>query len=313
METISTKFSASATANSTIRYRKNPSAGELESNTIIYKWSDGSSTISVGGEHYEMQTKSLAPPRDNKTYHEVEDSHLYVASPSLVSGLALVIGHMANEYTVRPNKNIADDALDKLQASLAAATRGSKKGEDKNGPQVITNTQDPELQKKRAEVAEKERMKLQRRRETAAEKALLPTGARRRDGGLNVDDLERGGRRAPAAGRKQPRKRTNRTDYDSDDDDEPRGRNREDEYDKDDGFLADSDEEEEIVEDDDDDEGIESEVEEPRKKKQKKTPRDDDLSDADAEADLDDEEAPPVAPEPRGRKGRNIIEDDDDE
>jgi len=270
----------------------------------------------VGDEHYEMQTKSLAPPRENKTYHEVEDSHLYVASPSLEAELLLMVGHMANQYTVRPNKNIEDDALEKLQKSLAAATRGGGlKGEDKNGPQVIANTQDPELQKKRAEVAEKERMKLQRRRETAAEKALLPTGARRREGGLNVDDLEGRGRRAPAGGRKQPRKRPNRTDYDSEDDDGPRGRNREDEYDKDDGFLADSDEEEEIVEDDDDEDAIESEVEEPRKKKHKKSAPVDDLSDADAdaEADLDDEEAPPVAVEPRGRKGRNVIEDDDDD
>ena len=315
------EFSALATATSTMRYRKNPSTDKLESNTVVCKWSDGSTTLSVGDQHYELQTKPLAPPRD-KPYQEVQDSHTYIASPSIQSQLLLMVGHMANQYTVRPNKSIEDDALEKLQRSLAAATRGGNKNEDKNGPQVIANTQDPELQKKRAELAEKERMRAQRRRETAAEKANLPIGGRRPGVGLNVDDLEgRGGRRVPGAGRKpagakRPRRRP---EYDSDDD-LPRGRNREDEYDKEDDFLASSDEELEEGGDDDDEEEIlddESEAEEPRAKKQKQSkPEELSDADADAEADIDDDEAPsqPVATEPgvRGRK-RNIIEDDDDE
>ena len=319
--TKSENFSASAVANSTIRYRRNPSTGKLESNTVIHKWSDGSTTISVGDQHYELQTKPLAPPKDSKTYQEVQDSHSYVASPSIASQLLVMIGHMTNQYTVRPNKEIQDDALEKLQRSLAAAARGSSKGDDKNGPQVITNTQDPELQKKRAEIAEKERMRAQRRRETAAEKANLP---RRPGGGLNVDDLEGRGRRAPGSGRKPPgaKRQKRRPEYDSDDD-LPRGRNREDEYDKEDDFLASSDEDlEEGAEGDDDEEeeemlDDESEREEPRHKKQKPSKPDETSdADADAEADLDDDEvpAPVVASEPvgRGRK-RNIIEDDEDE
>jgi RNA polymerase-associated protein LEO1 len=271
-----------------------------------------------------LQTKPLAPPKDVKTYQEVQDSHSYIASPSIASQLLVMVGHMANQYTVRPNKNIEDDALEKLQRSLAAATRGGNKNDDKNGPQVIANTQDPELQKKRAELAEKERMRAQRRRETAAEKANLPIGGRRLGGGLSVDDLEgRGGRRAPGSGRKpagakRPRRRA---DYDSDDD-LPRGRNREDEYDKEDGFLASSDEElEEGGEGDDDEEELiddESEAEEPKAKKQKSLkPEEISDADADAEADLDDEDAPGpiVVTEPTGIRGRkrNIIEDDEDE
>jgi RNA polymerase-associated protein LEO1 len=246
--------------------------------------------------------------------------------------MLIIVGHMSNQYSVRPNKNIEDDALEKLQRSLAAATRGGNKNDDKNGPQVIANTQDPELQKKQAELAEKERLRAQRRRETAAEKANLPLGTRRLGGGLNADDLEgRGGRRAPGSGRKpagtkRPRRRP---EYDSDDD-LPRGRNREDEYDKEDGFLADSDEElEEAEGDDDEEEDIlddESEAEEPRAKKQKQSQLEE-LSDADAdaeadldedaEADLDDDVAPvpPATSEPTGVRGRkrNIIEDDEDE
>jgi RNA polymerase-associated protein LEO1 len=174
---------------------------------------------------------------------------------------------------------------------------------------VITNTQDPELQKKRAELAEKERMRAQRRRETAAEKANLP---RRPGGGLSVEDLEgRGGRRASGSGRKPPgaKRPRRRPEYDSDDD-LPRGRNREDEYDKEDDFLASSDEEE-VIDD-------ESDREAPKSKKLK-TSKTEETSDpdADAEADLDEEvAAAPITSEAvaagRGRK-RNIIEDDDDE
>jgi RNA polymerase-associated protein LEO1 len=232
-----------------------------------------------------------------------------------------MVGHMTNQYTVRPNKDIEDDALEKLQKSLAAATRGAHK-DDKNGPELITNTQDPELQKKKAEVAEKERMKLQRRRETAAEKASLPKGGMGGRGGLSVDDLEgRSGRRAPGSGRNNaPKPRRRRPEYDSDDE-LPRGRNREDEYDKEDDFLASSDEDLEVEEGDDDDEeemlDEESDREEPKAKKQKISKSEEASdADADAEADLDDDEAPVdlVVSEPSGRgRKRNIIEDDDDE
>jgi RNA polymerase-associated protein LEO1 len=303
-----------------MRYRKNPSTGKLESNTVVYKWSDGSTTISVGDQHYVLQEKPLAPPKDSKTYQEVQDSHSYIAAPSITNQILVTVGHMRNQYTVRPNKDVEDDALEKLQKSLEAAAR-AKKGDDKNGPRVITNTQDPELQKKRAELAEKERLKAVRRRETAAEKAILP---RRPGGGLSVDDLEgRGGRRAPGSARKPPgaKRARRRPEYDSDDD-LPRGRNREDEYDKEDDFLASSDEDlEEGVEGDDDEEeemiDDDSDAEQPKAKKLKSS-KPEETSDADAEADFDDDEvaAAPASGEQaaggRGRK-RNIIEEDDDE
>ncbi|KAH8663107.1 Leo1-like protein-domain-containing protein [Tricladium varicosporioides] len=316
----SSNFSASVTAGSTMRYRKDPS-GRLESNTNVYRWSDGSTTIAVGDQHYELQTKPLAPAPD-KPYQEVMDSHSYIASPSIAAQVLVLFGHMTNQYTVRPNKDIEDDALDRLQKSLAAAAR---KGDEKakNGPELIANTVDPELQKRRAEMAEKERMKAQRRRETAAEKASMPSG-RGRSGGLTVDDLEgRSGRRAAGPGRKAAgvKRPKRRPEYDSDDD-LPRGRGREDEYDKEDDFLASSDEDLDGAEGEDDEEeellDDESERDEPKSKKQK-TSRAEETSDADAdaEADLDDDEAlaVPVAtegPSGRGRK-RNVIEDDDDD
>ncbi|KAG9235655.1 Leo1-like protein-domain-containing protein [Amylocarpus encephaloides] len=308
----SNNFSPSATTLSTMRYRKD-SAGNLESNTVVYKWSDGSTTICVGDQHYELQTKPLAPPRDSKPYLEVQDSHSYLATPSIAAQVLILFGHMTNEYTVRPNKSIEDDALEKLQKSMAAATR---KGDSKNGPEMIINTQDPELQKKKAELAEKERMKLQRRRETAAEKAVHG-GSRRGAAGLTVGELEGGRSRGPGAGRKAPKRSRRSGEYDTDDDELPSGKGKQDEYDKEDGFLASSDEELEVGEDDDEEEILDdSERDEPKPKK-RKTSRVEETSDADAEADLDDDEAPPASaandgPAGRGRK-RNVIEDEDDE
>jgi len=310
LDTKSANFSANAVSASTIRFRKNPSTGQLESNTNFYKWSDGSTTIGVGNQHFELLSKSLAPAPTSKTYQEVQDSHTYIATPSYSAQVLLLVGHMTNEYTVRPNKDVEDDALERLQKGLAAAARGGKK-DDKGGPELIFNTEDPELQKKKAEQAEKERLKAQRRRETANEKASggRPMGGR---GGLNVDDLE-GRRRAPAS-RAKPKPRRHRPDYDSDDELPRGGRHREDEYDKEDDFLASSDEEEELVEDDEEEEE-ESERDEPKPKKQKLSqPKE--VSDEDAEGELDDENEPaaPIADNQanRGRK-RNIIEDDDDE
>ncbi|RFU36038.1 hypothetical protein B7463_g351, partial [Scytalidium lignicola] len=322
--TQSANFSARATAASTMRYRKNPATGNLESNTVVYKWSDGTTTLAVGDQHFELQTNPLAPSKESKVYQEVQDAHVYFASPSITSQLVVTVGHMTNQFTVRPNKDIEDDALEKLQRSLAAAARGGIKGEDKSGPELISNTVDPELQKKRAELAEKERLKAQRRRETAAEKASIPFGRSRGVGGLTVDDLEgRAGRRAPGTSRrpkpggKRPR---HRPEYDSDDD-LPRGRTREDEYDKEDDFLASSDEELEEGGDDEEEEEAflddESEEDRPKAKKHK-TSKDEERSDADADADLDDEEAPVAAHTSEATTGgrarkRNIIEDDDDD
>lgn len=315
----SAKFSASAVSSSTMRYRKTPT-GKLESNTVVYKWSDGSTTISIGDQHYELQTASLAPSKEGKSYDSVKDSHQYLASPSMAAQLLVIMGHMTNQYTVRPNKDIQDDAVENLQKNLAAAARGGKR-DDKNGPELISNTEDPELQKRKAEIAEKERLRAQRRRETAAERANQPRGGLGPRGGLNVDDLEgRAGRRAPA-GRKAPKPQRRRQDYDSDDDLPRGGRNREDEYDKEDDFLASSDEEMEEGAEDEDEEILdeESDRDQHRSKKQKVSksrPEDTSDADADAEADLDDDEAPvPAAalePTSRGRK-RHIIEDDDDE
>ncbi|KAL1839164.1 hypothetical protein VTJ49DRAFT_1820 [Mycothermus thermophilus] len=281
-----------------IMCRRDPETGRLKSNANIFRWSDGSVTLSIGDDHYEIQSKPLAPPR-GKPYKEVQDAHYYAAAAHLTTNSLLIVGHLTEQYTVRPNKELQDHALERLMANLADAKK------DRGAEMIIVTTEDPELQKKQAELAEKERAKQQRRRETAAARA---DGGRYKAGGLSVGDLEgrRGvgaaaGRKRGAPGGAKPKRR--RPEYDSDDD-LPSGRRRADNYDMDDGFLVDSDEEsEEAAGSDSDEEEIleddEEEDERPRAKRQRT-------------AEPDQEDGEEEGPTSRGRR-RRVIEDDDDE
>jgi RNA polymerase-associated protein LEO1 len=275
--------------------RRDPKTGRMQSNANIYRWSDGSVTLAIGDEHYEIQSKPLAPPR-NKPYKDVQDAHYYAAAAHLTTNSLLIVGHLTEQYTVRPNKELQDHALERLMADLAGARK------DRGSEMIIVTKEDPELQKKQAELAEKERNKLQRRRETAAARAD-GTGARYKGGALSVGDLE-GRRGAGAAGRKRgapggAKQKRRRPEYDSDDD-MPSGARRADNYDYD-GFVVNSDEsegmeddeEEEDILDDDDDED-----EAPRPKRQRT-----------AEPDEDDGEGPAS----RGRRRRVVADDEEEE
>ncbi|KAI0102163.1 Leo1-like protein-domain-containing protein [Nemania sp. FL0031] len=295
-----------------VRFRRDATTGELISNTLIHRWSDGSLTIAVGGNHYEIQTKKMAPPSD-KAYKEREDGHYYAAAPHFLKDSLLTVGHINEQYTVLLNRDMQDEATLKLAESMAAAARGKRPNEN---DMIITATRDPELQKKEAELAEKERMKAQRRRENAAAKIdSRSTGYR--SGGLSVGDLE--GRRGAGSSRKRgaggaSRAKRRRPEYDSDDD-LPSGTRRQDEYDREDDFIAPSDDDMiSEAEDDEEEEDIldDDEEEAPRKKRQKTAePEEEADDDADADADLDDLDAPAPVEQSRARR-RNIIDDDDE-
>ncbi|KOS16889.1 RNA polymerase-associated protein LEO1 [Escovopsis weberi] len=292
-----------------VRVRRDVDTHELKSNANIYRWSDGSVTVSVGGEQYEITKKTLAPPA-GQPYNELHDGHYYAAAAELGSNVLMTVGHITEQYNVRPNKAGGDTALSILAERMAQASKSSASSE-----MIIKTTRDPELQKKQAEMAEKERIKAQRRRENAA--AKVDGGGGRvggRGGGLSIGDLE-GGRRAGAGGSARKRgapggsgkPKRRRPEYDSDDD-LPQGAKRHEEYDLDDGFLVASDdeleseaedddeEEEDILDDDDDDDA-------PRSKRQRTR---DAASDEDAEGD-------DVEPEASGRTRRRNVVDDDEE
>lgn len=274
------------------RHQKDHKTGELKSNANVYRWSDGSVTVSVGGEHYEITRKALAPAA-NQPYNELQDGHYYAMAAEVEANMFFTVGHIMEQYTVRPNKEIGDDALERLAAQMQQA---SKEGRSEN--MIIRTTKDPELQKKQAEMAEKEREKAKRRRENAAAKADGILGRPSRGGGLSIGDLEggrRGGGRRRGPGEGKPKRR--RPEYDSDDD-LPQGVGRHEDYEDDGGFVVNSDEEieseveedeEEILEDEDDDR--------PRRKRQRTV--DEDESEGEAETTH------------RSRR-RNVIDDDDE-
>ena len=283
------------------RVRRDHSTGELKSNTNVYRWSDGSVTISVGGEHYEISKKGLAPPTD-KPYNELHDGHYYAAAAELRSNVLMTVGHITEQYNIRPSKSVGDDALSVLAERMAQASKTSNEGE-----MIIRTTRDPELQKKQAEMAEKERMKAQRRRENAAAKMDGGLGRSGR-GGLSIGDLE-GGRRGAGSARKRgapgsakPKRR--RPEYDSDDD-LPQGVRRQDEYDMEDDFLVASDEEEmESGADDDEEELLDDEDEAPRRKKRQRTREPDDEDAEGSDVDL-------VERSGKSRR-RNVIDSDEE-
>lgn len=293
-----------------VRYRKDPSTGELQSNAAMYRWSDGSVTMAVGADHYEMQTKSLAPP-SNKPYQELQDAHYYAAAAHLSSNALLVVGHITEQYTVKPNREVEDEALKRLEEKMAAVKRNQEAAE---GDMIIRTTQDPELQKKQAELAEKERERARRRRENAAARMDGTTGRYNGRGALSIGDLE-SGKRGAGAGRKRgmpgaPRQKRRRPEYDSDDD-LPQGARRQDDYDMQDDFIAPSDEEASEPEEDEEEELLDDDDEEedkPRSKRQKTA----DAEDEDAEGDVDDDAAP-VSSAPAERRGRRHVIDDDDD
>ncbi|KAI8959571.1 Leo1-like protein-domain-containing protein [Daldinia sp. FL1419] len=291
-----------------VRFQRDPETGELKSNAAIYRWSDGSLTVSVGGDHYEIQKKAMAPAADKPYYEERDDAHYYVAAAHFTSELFMTVGHVSEQYSVKLPSNLKDEALLKFSRDMEAAQRARRQG----GDMIITATKDPELQKREAELAEKERMKAQRRRENAAAR-LDGRGGGYRSGGLSIGDLE-SGRRAGGSRKRgttnQSKGKRRRPEYDSDDD-FPSGGGRQNEYDREDDFIAPSDDEDEGNEDEEDEEDIlddDEEEEAPRKKRQRTADAEDD--DADADADLDDMDAPA---ESSHRRRRHIIDEDDDD
>ncbi|TDZ24031.1 RNA polymerase-associated protein LEO1 [Colletotrichum orbiculare MAFF 240422] len=281
-----------------VRVRRH--GNKLQSNAMIHRWSDGSVTITVGDEHFEVATKALAPGPD-QPYSELQDGHYYAASAEYSSNFLMFVGHVTDQYIIRPGKDVQDDALIALAERMATV---SQKPQEKD--MIINTIQDPELRKRQAEQAEKERMKMQRRRETAAARQDASRGYGR-GGGLSMGDLD-GGRRAGGSRKRgmpgAPKQKRRRPEYDSDDD-LPSGARREDDYDMEDDFIVGSDEDiseggeddnEEILDDEDD------EDEAPRSKKRQKT-----SDDEDADGDNDDME-----PSGRGRR-RHVVDDDDSE
>ena len=299
--TVSENESAFDKAASTIRYTKNDK-GELESNALFNRWSDGSVTISIGETVYELMAKPLAP-KVFKDYQDVLDSHTYLASPHVDSQLMQIVGHVNNSFTVVPNADLQAKAVAKLKENMAKSGRHN---DHKDVANQIVRTEDPETQKRKAEQLERERNKLAKRREQAAQRTEQRISGRPSAGtGIGMGGIGRA--KKPAV----KKSRARRDEYDSEEEmDRGRGR-REDEYDMDDGFMAASDSEEEERGHDEESEEEYERNSPPRSKKQKRAKGSDD--DASGESDTGARAPSGSQADAGGRRKRQVIEDDEDD
>lgn len=253
----------------------------------MLRWSDGSITIQLASnprEQFEITTKPLAPPhstvlnspesaasRSRSTsgvtpYDSRLDSHTYLIAPHEQASLVRITNHITSSLAVRSSSEQDDDALIKLQESLAAAAKGNR-GTTDGGLEIISISEDPELAKKKAEAAEKEKLRAQRRRQQQEERErdranrVLGRSGLRNGGhgaGLTIGGLEDDdGINSTRGKMTKPKMKSTRRNSEYSDDEEyfrGKGRTREDEYDEDDGFLVGSDEEPEIMADESDEE-----------------------------------------------------------
>lgn len=342
-------FSAFSTAMSTVRWRHSPSKPEdMQSNARILRWSDGSLSLQLASDptqQYEIDGKPLAPPQKNpmkptptslqptqKEGQGPQPTYTYLTVPHESVGLLRVTHRITTGLSILPSANTTDEALEKLQTSLAAAAQTSTKS--KGGAiELIKVEEDPELQRKKAEVAEREKMRAQKRREAAEtrerERGTRGAGvgrgygaSRYGAGGLSASMLEDDdgmGTTRPRANKPKASRRKYNDEYSSDEDlGRRRGNFANDDYEVDD-FVAGSDEEEEMAEaesDEDEEEDVDDGIREDKKKSSKSRPETkrarneevDDDDDEDAEGEDDD-----VVAAPKAKRRRAVVDEDEDD
>lgn len=327
-------FSAFNTAMSTVRWRHSPSdPAQLQSNARILRWSDGSLTLQLASDpsqQYEIDGNALAPTQKNPSKPtpvtkkpSTQETYTYLTAPHENVGLLRVTHKITAGLSILPSQKTTDAALERLQSSLAAAVRG-KGGNATTGIEMVAVSEDPELGRKKAELAEREKMRAQKRREAAEARdrerggralgrAGLTSSRYGYGGGLSASMLEddEGGARAPRA--TKPKSRRPRNDEYSSDEDlgRRRGNFANDDYEVDD-FVAGSDEEEEEPEDDDDDEediddGIVLDRDSSNKRSRAPAVEDD----QDAEGEEDDDDVRAAAP--KAKRRRAVVDDEDED
>lgn len=131
----------------TIRNRNLPNDNESQSNSRLNRWSDGTWTLQIGSEHFEVLPQAFGADEYNLLFlcHQKEEC--------LES-----VGKLANKLTVRPFM----DAQGSHRKYLALA-EATGKGMKKIKVRVATTTADPEKQKRGLVKIQQERIKARRK------------------------------------------------------------------------------------------------------------------------------------------------------
>ena len=134
-------------ARTTIRNRKIESTGEIESNSRLNRWSDGTWTLQIGSEHFEILPQTFSSDENNILCVRHQNEECLEA-----------VGKLANKLTVRPFMD--SQGGHRKYLALAEATG---KGMKKVKVRVATTTADPEMEKRGLVKIQQERIKARRK------------------------------------------------------------------------------------------------------------------------------------------------------
>ena len=133
-------------ARTVIRNRKNLNQ-KIESNSRLNRWSDGTWTLQIGSEHFEILPQVFSADENNLLFFRHQNEECLEA-----------VGKLANKLTVRPFMD--SQGTHRKYLALAEATG---KGMKKVKVRVATTTADPEKEKRGLVKIQQERIKARRK------------------------------------------------------------------------------------------------------------------------------------------------------
>ena len=134
-------------ARTVIRNRKLGSSSEIESNSRLNRWSDGTWTLQIGSEHFEILPQTFSTDENNILCIRHQNAECLEAT-----------GKLANKLTVRPFMD-SQGSHRKYLAMAEATGKGMKKVKVR----VATTTADPEKEKRGLVKIQQERIKARRK------------------------------------------------------------------------------------------------------------------------------------------------------
>ena len=134
-------------ARTIIRNRKNPINQKIESNSRLNRWSDGTWTLQIGSENFEILPQVFSADENNLLFVRHQNEECLES-----------VGKLANKLTVRPFMD--SQGSHRKYLALAEATG---KGMKKVKVRVATTTADPEKEKRGLVKIQQERIKARRK------------------------------------------------------------------------------------------------------------------------------------------------------
>lgn len=135
-----------------IRWRQNPMTEEIETNARIVKWSDGSVSLCIGHEQFEVINQNTA--RENN----------YMFTRHAKDGCMEAVGKVEERLAVRPFIT-ADQSHRKFLAISTSSVQsaGHASGREAAKVKMAVTTADPEREKQRMVKLEQEKIKSKRK------------------------------------------------------------------------------------------------------------------------------------------------------